>query len=237
MAAQVPTSSSNRSLLDLAPEIRTRIYELAFGKGMVTVEADVDIFSSFPDLVSRRDFVRLSLRSGQLLRANKQILLEARPIMLNNTIFSIQKYSTPGILPYAADSPLSSHGLLRHLEIDIAPQDLFKILHDVIRKEPFAKCLQDLKITCTCRAWVTGDAFRGVYWASPLEIRSLLDDWLDAHRHVRRQVFEIWVDDGFTHFYDESIEDEMLQFRLYNDPKVVDDVSTLRILSSELTSL
>ncbi|EXJ87385.1 hypothetical protein A1O3_04344, partial [Capronia epimyces CBS 606.96] len=84
--------------LDLPLEIRLGIYAMVFGHGKAMVEANTEDDS--PCLLPRDSIFRNhSQRSAQLLRVNRTLLLEARPVLYANTIFHVLTHSSAGKLP------------------------------------------------------------------------------------------------------------------------------------------
>src|SRR6201999_2437846 len=95
-------AASNESMeptfFHLPLEIRLEIYGLVFGCGKAIIETKVedDSCSSVP---RRGTFQEHSSRSSQLLRGNRTILLEARPVLYANTIFHTVSQTFAGKLP------------------------------------------------------------------------------------------------------------------------------------------
>jgi hypothetical protein len=84
--------------LDLPLEIRLEIYGLVFGRNKVWVGVDKGDNSSC--LVPKDGtFRNHTNKSSQLLRVNRTILLEARPVLYANTIFHVLVRSFAGTLP------------------------------------------------------------------------------------------------------------------------------------------
>jgi hypothetical protein len=84
--------------LSLPCEIRIEIYQLVFGSGKHIIEAKNEDDSSclIPQGSKSRNPVQ---RSSQLLRVNRAVLDEARPILYTNTTFHILSCSFAGKLP------------------------------------------------------------------------------------------------------------------------------------------
>ena len=213
MPASLETPTVRRSLLDLATETRLHIYESLLDYKRVTVEADLDLTSTRPvqDCLSRGDFIRPSHRSGQILRTCKQILNEARPVLHKNTIFVVNRLASPDTLPYTIKAS-PSFGQMRHLEIDMALQDLHSTLVWNVQGESYVDWLHSLKITCTSQSWINATGARAIRWAG-----HQLSTYEDVHEEARRFMVDMWLDAGFTYFEDKSVENEELEFYLSRD--------------------
>ncbi len=101
MASILQNSSTRRSFFDLALEIRLRVYEALFGAERVSVEAELDFAVRIPPPGIREGFIRPSPRSAQLLRVCRQLLQEARPVLLDNAVFCVNRFACPSFQTYA----------------------------------------------------------------------------------------------------------------------------------------
>ncbi|KIW30804.1 uncharacterized protein PV07_02504 [Cladophialophora immunda] len=156
-------------LFDLPLEIRLEIYRLVFGHAKVVVEAKSEDESGalLPQLA---EFGNHSPRSSQLLRVNKTILLEARPILYANTVFHIIHHAFAGKLPTRITDghPCAPHikHLVWQLDCDMLkhfyPEDLQLDLGEVAR-------WSSLEIRCRAETWRN----------------SFLGEWCDREAFVR----------------------------------------------------
>ncbi|KIW84716.1 hypothetical protein Z517_00104 [Fonsecaea pedrosoi CBS 271.37] len=157
------------SLFDLPLEIRLDIFGLVFGQGKVVIESPADDDSCA--LIPRRaHFENHSSRSAQLLRVNKTILLEARPILYANTVFHVMNHAFAGKLPTRITdghlcAPYIKH-LVWQLDCDLLkhfyPEDLQFDLGEVAR-------WSSLEIRCRAESWRN----------------SFLGEWCDRQAFVR----------------------------------------------------
>jgi hypothetical protein len=86
------------TFFDLPLEIRLDIYSLVFGCGKAILETKIEDDSCC--MVPRRGTIQnQSSRSSQLLRVNRTILLEARPVFYANTVFHVVSQTFAGKLP------------------------------------------------------------------------------------------------------------------------------------------
>ena len=212
MSISLTHASANRSLLKLAPEIRHRIYETVFGFERVAVEADLEGFSVDEDPQERDIFIRPLHRSTQLLRTCRIILQEALPVLLHHTVFVVNRLASPFFLPYRRSTQNPDLCLLRHLEVDIAVQDLYRILYFDFWREQFLRHLQTLKIKCCCGMWVRGTLDDTISWRD-----QDLEGYEDVYTEARKLVMDIWLEAQFTHLEDESVDNEMMEFHLWRD--------------------
>ncbi|KIX93235.1 uncharacterized protein Z520_11090 [Fonsecaea multimorphosa CBS 102226] len=156
-------------LFDLPAEIRLQIYGLVFGHGKAVIEAknEDDSGSLMPQLAK---FENHSQRSSQLLRANKTILLEARPVLYSNTVFHVINHAFAGKLPTRITDghPCAPHikHLVWQLDCDMLkhfyPEDLRLDLGEVAR-------WSSLEIRCRAETWRN----------------SFLGEWCDREAFVR----------------------------------------------------
>ncbi|OAP64120.1 hypothetical protein AYL99_00092 [Fonsecaea erecta] len=162
--------------LDLPLEIRFEIYRLVFGHGKAVVEAksEDDSGALMPQLAR---FENHSPRSSQLLRVNKTILLEARPVLYANTVFHVISHAFAGRLPIRITDghPCAPHiqhliwqldcDLLRHFYAEDLQLDLDEVAH-----------WSSLEIRCRAETWRN----------------SYLGEWCDREAFVkgRAQILE-----------------------------------------------
>lgn len=156
-------------LLDLPLEIRLEIYGLVFGHGKAVVEATNEDES--PCILPKDgSFQNHSQRSSQLLRVNRTVLLEARPVLYANTVFHVLTHSFAGKLPYRITdgNPCAPH--LKHLiwQLDC---DMLKCFYaEDLRLDPVeTDGWSSLEIRCRAEAW--RDSFLG--------------EWCDREAFVR----------------------------------------------------
>jgi hypothetical protein len=144
------------TFLDLPLEIRVNIYGFVFGRSKTIIEAKFgdDNLSILPRQAGYQSFCP---RSSQLLRANKTILYEARPILYDNTVFHIVSQSFAGRLPTHITN---GHPCAPHIRHVIWQLDCDMLKHVYV---------EELQID-----WAE------VAWWSSFEIRCRVDAWRDS---------------------------------------------------------
>ena len=197
-------------LFELPSEIRDRVYRTLFQHKRIAVEADLDIQSANVEIDDRVSFVLPCQRSSQVLYTCRRILDEARPVLLDNTVFVVRRFACPNIIPYAALNPAPNAGRMRHLEINIAYPDLLRMIVLHVEGETFLKYLKTLKLCCTYDAWIRKIEPDTLWWCE-----AHFDTYQEVYHEVRKRVLHIWVDSRFTYLEDESIEGENVSFSLW----------------------
>lgn len=141
------------TFFDLPLEIRLDIYSLVFGSGKVIIEPKANDESCC--IVPQHGILQNHPpRSSQLLRVNRTILLEARPVLYANTVFHVVNQAFAGRLPTRVTDghPCAAH--LKHviwqLDCDLLkhfyPEDLCLDLGVISQWHSF-------EIRCRADAW------------------------------------------------------------------------------------
>ena len=141
------------SFFNFPLEIRLKIYRLAFGNGKAVIETrDEDDSCCMVPLLST--FQNQSPRSSQLLRVNKTILLEARPVLYTNTVFHVVQRVFAGNLPTQLSD---GHFCAQHIKHLIWQLDCDMLKHFYAEDLRFdlaeVSRLSSLEIRCRADTW------------------------------------------------------------------------------------
>lgn len=194
----------------IAPEIRTRIYQILFGFRPVLVESDANIGvdeQAF-EIECRDSFITQGRRSGQVLRVNHQIHDEASPVLQDQTTFKVRRYADPGAVPYISTS--SKAYRVRHLEVEIALDDLYVMLAHHMRGEEFLQHLSILRTICTAGYWGEYGKPRYSFWDHDVDVSG----YKDIHKEAFKEMIFIWLESRMKDFRDESDGHETICFLL-----------------------
>ncbi|EXJ66575.1 uncharacterized protein A1O5_10245 [Cladophialophora psammophila CBS 110553] len=156
-------------LFDLPLEIRLEIYRLVFGRGKAVIQAtsEDDSCALLPQLAK---FGNHSPRSSQLLRVNKTILLEARPVLYANTVFHVINQAFAGKLPTRISDghPCASH--IKHLIWQLDCDMLKHFYHEDLQLDlAGVGHWSSLEIRCRAETWRN----------------SFLGEWCDREAFIR----------------------------------------------------
>lgn len=148
--------------LSLPCEIRVEVYQLVFGSGKPIIEAKNEDDNSclIPEGSRSRNPVQ---RSSQLLRVNRAILAEARPILYANTTFHVLSCSFAGKLPVRITDghPFASYmkNLIWQLDCDMLKHHYPE---DLCLDTAQAAQWNSLELRCRAESW--RDSFLGEWY-------------------------------------------------------------------------
>ncbi|KAL2417327.1 hypothetical protein ABEF91_005581 [Exophiala dermatitidis] len=145
--------------LSLPLEIRLQIYCVVFGRGKAVIEANGENDSACV-LPKDGTFQHHSQRSSQLLRVNRMILLEARPVLYANTRFHVMTHAFAGKLPARVTDGHPCAPYVKHLIWQLDCDMLKRFYSEDCQLEP-AEAAQWLSFELRCRADTWRDSFLG----------------------------------------------------------------------------
>jgi len=146
------------TFLQLPLEIRLDIYSHLFGDVVAHVDGgrqDTGTEAEAPSIFAKPGSqLRRQQRSAQLLRTCKTILVEARPILYQHTVFRINFQAFAGRLPVKMTAENPSYPHVRHLEWSLSC-DMLKRYDptDIHIDDDEARHLQSLQLTCQAENW------------------------------------------------------------------------------------
>ena len=145
--------------LDLPYEIRLEIYRLIFGSGKAIIEANSENDSTY--LLPQNSILQNHIqRTSQLLRVNKTILSEARPVLYANTTFHVLTQAFAGKLPVKITDGHPSSPFVRNLiwQLDC---DMLKhcYVDDLLLDTAAIAQWTNLELRCRAESW--RDSFLG----------------------------------------------------------------------------
>lgn len=146
------------NFLQLPFEIRVQVYRELFGQGIATVQAgrqDTGHEARRPSLLPARPPTSSYSRSSQILRTCRTILLEAQPILYDNTIFRTSLEAFAGRLPVQLSNSNPVHEHAQHIEWSLYC-DILKRFdeNDVQISATDVGKVQTIELSCQAENWI-----------------------------------------------------------------------------------
>ena len=191
-------SSAGKTFLDLSLETRQRIYRNLFLCMPAFVDVDADNSGNNGYMTGKLSFVYPSSRSAQVLRVCRSIFYAARPILMENTHFVVNRSASIETVHTARSVGLATLPFLTQLHIKLPQQEPGTSPHmDLTR----FKELQVMTVSLATLRWATSRL-------GELEFRR-------DHSNLLRFFAGLFSTSKMVQFLDESIDNREIRFVMY----------------------